>query len=113
MTSHMNKEKNANDSRKYATDDELFQALMNNDEQAKKQFHKDIIRLLYWLAFKMVNNKEEAADIARYAFSKSLSSGQPFKNLEHITRYMNKAVRYACLDYLKSLRSAKTIPALN
>ena len=109
----MNKETNADESRKYATDDELFRAIMNNDEQAKKQLHKDRIRLLYWLAFKMVKNREEAAYIARYAFSKSLSSGKPFKDLEHLTRYMNKAVRYASLDHLKSLKAAKTIPAYN
>ena len=96
--------------KKFETDDELFNALMSNDEQAKKQLHNDRIRLLYWLAFQMVKNKEEAAYIAKYAFSKSLSKG-PFKNLEHLIRYMNRAVRYASLDYLKSLKAAKTIPA--
>jgi RNA polymerase sigma factor (sigma-70 family) len=106
----MNNEKNSDDIRKYATDDELFNALMNNDEQAKKQLHKDKIRLLYWLAFRIVKNKEEAAYIARYAFSKSLSGG-PFKDLEHLIRYMKRAVRYASLDYLKGLNAAKTIPA--
>lgn len=86
---------------KFSNDDELFAAIMNNDEQAKRVFHSRVIQSLYWLAFKFVNNKMEAEDIASLAFSRSLTSGTQFNDLKHIIYYMRKAVRFACLDHLK------------
>jgi RNA polymerase sigma factor (sigma-70 family) len=109
----MNKDYGAENFKRYAIEAELFEALMRKDERAIKQFYYEKIPLLYWLACQKISNKEDAVYLARLAFSKTLASDKVFKDVKHITRYMCKAVKYACLDHLKSLKAQKAMPVFN
>jgi RNA polymerase sigma factor (sigma-70 family) len=113
MTSHMNKEYGAENFKKYDTETDLFEALMRKDELARKQLYYEKIRLLYWLAYQFIKNKEDAEYCARLGFSKTLASNEAFNDLEHVNNYMCKAVKFACLDHIKSLKAQKAIPAYN
>ncbi len=87
---------------------------MKKDELAKKQFYYDIkyACCIGWLPEK-IENREDAEYLARLAFSRTLASQAEFKDLKHITRYMCKAVRFACLDYVKRLKAKKNMPVYN
>jgi RNA polymerase sigma factor (sigma-70 family) len=93
MPSLMNKQFN--------NDEQLFQSIMDHDEQAIRQYHDDITPRLSGYAYKWIRHKEDAADIATDAFVTTLKSEVEFKKLSEMTGYMYNNVRFKCLDYLK------------
>jgi RNA polymerase sigma-70 factor (ECF subfamily) len=107
----MKKENNADETKRYGSDYELFQALIDNDQDAKEQFHKTIGPVLYLIAFKKVKDRDAAFDIATEAFIRSLEKGGPFNDLEHVTRYMYNAVGYEFLNYLRRAKAKKNNPS--
>jgi RNA polymerase sigma factor (sigma-70 family) len=87
--------------KKFNDDEQLCQAIMNNDERAIRQYYEDITPRLTGYAYKWVRNREDAADIATDAFVRTIKSEVAFNMLREMTGYMYNNVRYRCLDYLK------------
>jgi RNA polymerase sigma factor (sigma-70 family) len=96
----------------FNNDDELFRAIMNNDEQAIKKYHNDIYPALRGFASKRVKDMEAAADIATDAFCDTLNSGYNFTDLKGITWYLYNNARYKCRDHNKRKASVHD-PLLN
>lgn len=93
---------------RFNDDNQLFDAIMDHNEQAIKQYHNTIIQPLYGFAYKRINNKDAAFDIATDAFNTTLQSGVKFISLKHIAHYMYNNARYKCKDYFK--RKAIPLP---
>jgi RNA polymerase sigma factor (sigma-70 family) len=91
-------------------DNQLFDAIINNNEQAIRQYHDDIIPPLCGFAYKWIykDNKEAAADIATDAFCDTLKSGVKFDDLKHVTSYMYINAGFKCGEYNK--KKKKMLP---
>jgi RNA polymerase sigma factor (sigma-70 family) len=94
----------------FSNDDELFRAIMNNDEQAIKKYHDDIYPALRGFANKRVKDLEAATDIATDAFCDTLNSGYNFTDLKGITWYLYNNARYKCQDHKKRKAPANDSP---
>lgn len=94
----------------FNNDDELFKAIMNNNEQAIKKYHDDIYPALRGFAIKRVKDIEAATDIATDAFCDTLNSGYRFTDLKGITWYLYNNARYKCRDHKKKKLSPYDSP---
>ena len=65
--------------------------------------------LVYTLALKMVNNKEEAEEIAQDTFIKAYHSLNKFKGESKFSTWIYKITYNTCLDRLKKNKKEKTI----
>jgi DNA-directed RNA polymerase specialized sigma24 family protein len=102
MTSHMSKNFN--------NDNELFEAIMNNNALAIKQYYETIFPPLCGYTYKWVKNREVGEDIASYSFAKTLGSDVSFRDLKHMNCYMYTTARWGCLDYLKKNPPPYNVP---
>lgn len=94
----------------FNNDDELFKAIMKNDEQAIKKYHDDIYPALRGFAHKRVKDLEAATDIATDAFCDTLKSGYKFTDLNGITWYLYNNARFKCRDHNKKKVSPQDSP---
>jgi RNA polymerase sigma-70 factor (ECF subfamily) len=97
-------------SKNFNNDDELFEAIMNNNALAIMQYYETIFPPLCGYTYKWVKNKEAADDIASYSFAKTLRSDVPFRDLKHLDCCMYTTARWGCLDYLKKNPPPYNVP---
>jgi RNA polymerase sigma factor (sigma-70 family) len=93
--------------KKFKDEIQLFDAIVNEDKQAIRQFHDAIIEPLYGYVRKQVNNQEAAQDIATDAFVEILKRAAEFDDLKHLKGFIFSNAYFKCLDYHK-----KAIPAI-
>jgi RNA polymerase sigma-70 factor (ECF subfamily) len=87
--------------KKFKDQIQLFEAIVNNDQQAIKQFYDHIIEPLSGFIRKTINNKEDAEEIAADAFVESLNRIDKCRNLKHLKCYIFIRARFKCQDYHK------------
>ncbi len=83
----------------------LLAQVSEGNEHAIRQLYILIYRPLCYFAEKLVNDKEEAEDIAVDTFLKLLKKKKDFDSLSNVKAFLYKAARNACFDSLRKNQS--------
>lgn len=86
------------------SDTELIHGLHNGKEGAVKQLYDLHYQALCYYADKLLQNKEEAEDIAVESFLKLLRKKTDFTNLKDIESFLFTATKNACIDVLRQTK---------
>lgn len=84
--------------------EDLIAAFRRGDDEAINNVYKMYYRPLCYFARGLINNKEEAEDIAVETFIKLLRKQKDFDKLSDIQGFLYTASRNACLDFLKHMK---------
>nr|WP_162988786.1 RNA polymerase sigma-70 factor [Pedobacter schmidteae] len=84
---------------------DIINGFRNAEEAACRQLYALHYRPLCYFAQKLVYNKEEAEDIVVDTFLKLLKKKNDFDNLPDVKSFLYLAVRNACFDFLRKLKT--------
>jgi RNA polymerase sigma-70 factor (family 1) len=82
----------------------LVEAFNNGDQGAFKTIYNDHHRSVFFIAWKFLNNKDDAMDLAAEVLVKLWQKRGDFKSEEHIKGFLFTAIRNACLNHLRSAK---------
>lgn len=83
---------------------DIINGLHTGDEKFIRKLYDLHYRPLCYFAEKLVNNKEEAEDIAVDTFLKLLNKKTDFDNLPDIRSFLFTVARNACYDFLRKVK---------
>ncbi len=83
---------------------EIIDGLRAANETAIRALYELHYRPLCYFAEKLLNNKEEAEDVAAETFLKLVKKKQDFDNLTNIKSFLFTAARNACFDILRKTK---------
>ncbi|MBO9573280.1 MAG: sigma-70 family RNA polymerase sigma factor [Chitinophagaceae bacterium] len=94
-------------------DDTLITRFRDGDTDAFGQLFDQLVRPLVYFAIKHIENKQEAEDMAAFAFQQAWNQRVKFNKFTSLRSFLYTTVRNKCLDYLKHERvKASHKPAL-
>jgi RNA polymerase sigma-70 factor (family 1) len=91
------------------TDIELFEKFQLGDEDAIKELYNRHYQPLCFFADQMLQNKEEAEDVAVDSFLKLLRDKQQYGNLSKIKSFLFTTTHRACIDLLRRRKNRDKI----
>lgn len=94
-------------------DQEHIQKVLLGDTNAFAVLVNRYKDMVFTLCLKMVNNREEAEELAQDSFIKAYRSLNQFKGESKYSTWLYKIAYYTCLDRLKKLKKEKQIVAIN
>lgn len=83
---------------------DLLARLNNNEPTAHKELFDATFSELTVFVFRMIDNLEQAEDIAIVAIRKLLGKNLTFDAIEQLKSYLYKSVRNGALNYLRSVK---------
>lgn len=83
---------------------DIINGLRSGDEKIIRELYALHYRPLCYFAEKLVNDKEEAEDIAVDTFLKLLNKKHDFDNLQDIKSFLFTVARNACFDFLRKVK---------
>ncbi len=95
-------------SEKRDNDADLIQRCLANDQSAYTQLLEKYRRQVLSLVWRMVNNKEEAQDLAQEAFIRAFRSLESFDTSRSFPAWLFRITTNLCVDYYRK-RKLKTI----
>lgn len=88
-------------------DEVLLKFLSISDERAFKEIYIRYWKGLYYSAFNKTNSKEVAEDIVQSVFA-HLWEKREKQSIQNISAYLNTAIKYQVINYIKSTISKKS-----
>lgn len=86
------------------SDEELVERLKQGDEQAFNILYERHYQYLYYVAFKLTHNHEDAKDAVQLAFMQMFQSLNTLQNPKYFRLWMNKIVHGKCYNMFKKNR---------
>jgi RNA polymerase sigma-70 factor (ECF subfamily) len=86
---------------------EIINGLKNNDNQVHTYLYNNYINQLTYFGYRIIDNKEEAKEIAHNTLTKFFQRENNFETSGNIKAYLYVSVRNACLTYLKTRQREK------
>jgi len=88
----------------YANDESLMQAVGGGDIEAFEQIVRRHQDWVWKIAYRFLNDKEEAKDITQEAFLRLLDASGRYKPAAKFTTYLYQIIFRLCLDHAKKKR---------
>lgn len=86
------------------SDEELVERLKQGDEQAFNILYERHYQYLYYVAFKLTHNREDAKDAVQLSFIQMYESIQALQKPKYFRLWMNKIVHGKCYNMFKKNR---------
>lgn len=83
---------------------ELLKRIADGDENAFRQLFDVFMQPLCYFGFQLIQDKEEAKDIAISIFQKLWENQERFSTIETVKGYLFTSMRNGCLNYLRHLK---------
>lgn len=87
---------------------DMIKRLQNNDQRSFDVVYKQFHKAIYYFANRLVDNGNEAEDIAQDTFIKFWERRHSFETSDNIKAFLYITAKNACLDSLKIKKSRET-----
>ena len=87
---------------------DILARLREGDSSAFNEIFKQFHKAVFYFANKLVENKEEAEDIAQVTFTKLWKHRDQFETVEKLKAFLYITARNRCLDYIKLRKARET-----